>query len=371
MRTSNPLIQQSIFSGRSIQLYAKPSSYETQSGNGILAKIKAFGNKLKNAGQKMSDSYGSELGTQLRNMIPDSDENARPGFPGEQHAILKLPNGKNGVANYMGPGTEVVKRVKRKDPGRTPADYIAKAHDLRYSLAKNTDDIRDADVKMVQALNRTKDAPRNIMLGKRLIQAKMAAEDAGLLSRDKFADGFKQPPPADAAVLKRALSGMEMEGYGGCKKKRKMCGGFLGISIGIIALLSSLSSAASAAMATGIPAAIATGAASAAGGVIVSQLAGKGFSKDLQTLVKNTKVNMNDLSIPGQIALKKGHAFLKENPASLRQVVQVLAPYFKLALAKKVKKKLGQRGNGLSLAGTGPAMDKKITQMAMKKLSVQ
>ena len=75
--------------------------------------------------------------------------------------ILQLKNGKNGVANYMGPGTEVVKRLKRGDPGRTPADMVAKRHDIDYTLASGSRDeasqlkqIRTADNRMINSLKK-------------------------------------------------------------------------------------------------------------------------------------------------------------------------------------------------------------------------
>lgn len=40
--------------------------------------------------------------TDVLNVIPASDDTARPAFEGEKHAILKLPNGRMGVANFMG-----------------------------------------------------------------------------------------------------------------------------------------------------------------------------------------------------------------------------------------------------------------------------
>ena len=87
-------------------------------------------------------------------MLPDSDETARPGFAGEAHAILKLPNGKNEVANYMGPHANIIERLKRGDPGRTETDTASKAHDIRYAKAKTFDDIRNADNIMIREVNK-------------------------------------------------------------------------------------------------------------------------------------------------------------------------------------------------------------------------
>lgn len=57
---------------------------------------------LKKGAEMAIDAYGSELGTTVKNLLPSSDETGRPAYSGERHAILQLPNGKYGMANYMG-----------------------------------------------------------------------------------------------------------------------------------------------------------------------------------------------------------------------------------------------------------------------------
>lgn len=57
---------------------------------------------LKKGVDMAIDAYGSELGTTVKNLLPSSDETGRPAYSGERHAILQLPNGKYGMANYMG-----------------------------------------------------------------------------------------------------------------------------------------------------------------------------------------------------------------------------------------------------------------------------
>jgi len=369
MCRSQDVTMQQCLSNRHIQAYLKPQRGEL-SGNGILSKIGSYLNP--------ATIYAGERATNYRNSFADSDDNARDGFPGEKHAILKLANGKNGVANYMGPGTQVAKRIKRKDPPRTPADAVARAHDLRYALAKDVDDIREADTKMIDKLNNIKDAPRNIFLGKRLIQAKVAAENAGLLSRDTFATkGFKRPPPEDAKIMEQALKTMKMEGYGlslagrGNNKRRKTqkSGGFI-FSLG--ALIAAIATAANAAIATGIPTAFATAAAGAAGAAagtaIINKIAGKGMVSKLQQVVKNTKIGLNDLSNAGKTAVKQGYEYIKQNPDQVKTVIEKLAPHFKKAVADKVKKKLGHTGRGLVLAGGGASIDKQIASIAISKL---
>lgn len=49
-----------------------------------------------------NEQGGEGLYSKVANFFGKSDENARKQFPDETHSILKLPNGKFGVANYMG-----------------------------------------------------------------------------------------------------------------------------------------------------------------------------------------------------------------------------------------------------------------------------
>jgi hypothetical protein len=170
-------------------------------------------------GKTLGNLYTGEIGTAIRNAIPDSDDTARTGFVGEKHAILVLKNGKNGVANYMGPDTKIVERLKRGDPPRTEVDEISKAHDIRYALAKNNKDIRKADDIFSKAVRNTEkrgtDNPRNILLSK-AITAKKYAEDIGFLSKDAFSGNLKGKVVSDAdrIVLMSNLGGLAQKGYG-------------------------------------------------------------------------------------------------------------------------------------------------------------
>jgi len=131
----------------------------------------------------------------LINKIPASDENARPQYVGEKHAILLLPNKRFGIANYMGPGTHLIQRLKDHDPPRTYSDQVAKIHDCNYALStfeptksKQLDDIRQADALMLNQLkDKSKDNKFNIAIGEKLIKSKISLEDVGILDRGKFA----------------------------------------------------------------------------------------------------------------------------------------------------------------------------------------
>jgi hypothetical protein len=182
--------------------------------------------KLKSLGQTAVDAYTSPLGTVVRNMLPDSDENARPSYPGEKHSILKLPNGKWGTANYMGPGTRLVERLERGDPPRTETDKISRAHDIRYTLAKSLDEIRHADNMMIRktddAQAQRADHMANIVQAN-AIRLKKAAEDLAVLDKSQFANytnltmaerGYTEP---QVELMKTELQKMEQEGYGKLK----------------------------------------------------------------------------------------------------------------------------------------------------------
>lgn len=191
-------------------------------------------NKLKGEGlmQKARDLYekaknftDSQAFADMINAIPSSDESARPMFAGEKHAILELANGKNGVANFMGPGTQVIKRLQRGDPPRTEADAVAKRHDIDYSLAAGLSTVEDqlnavrnADKRMVNSLqkieNNKGDKSRNILLGKNLIQSKMLGEDLNLISKKEFAGPLQKLSDEEKDILLTNQAEMAQSGYG-------------------------------------------------------------------------------------------------------------------------------------------------------------
>ena len=56
----------------------------------------------------------------------------------------------------MGPGTKLKKRLARGDPGINRLDRLAKQHDIDYSKAKNLQDKRKADAKMIKGIENFK-----------------------------------------------------------------------------------------------------------------------------------------------------------------------------------------------------------------------
>lgn len=164
---------------------------------------------------------GESVAATISNVFPDSDENARNIFPGEHHAIVQLPNDKWGRANYTGPGTRIIERLKRSsggDPPRVLSDKVSQAHDIRYTLATSVHNVREADLKMLASLKKLQQAgsDRNVNIAPAMIgiRGKIALEDFGLLSRDQFVDVDEKQTPADEKLLRDKLWNLEQEGFG-------------------------------------------------------------------------------------------------------------------------------------------------------------
>ena len=142
---------------------------------------------------------------------------------GEKHAILYTKDGFK-AASFMGPGSHVVDRLQKKTKPITKSDKTAQAHDIRYSLAKNTDDVRAADIKMVEKLAKIakegSDYKFNIYMGKLPIQMKMKLEDWGLLSKTAFTKAQGVKNEADRPILESNLKALEQEGYGAARSLR-------------------------------------------------------------------------------------------------------------------------------------------------------
>lgn len=145
---------------------------------------------------------------------------------GETHQILLLPDGSLQPAKYSGPGSDTLGRIKKdlkegkkifELEGLTPTDTTAQAHDLRYYLANNSNDIRHADLKMITALgdieHEGRDSKFNTTVSK-VMQAKILLEQKGWLSRDKFASKDEKRDPEDEKLAEEVLAHLEMKGYG-------------------------------------------------------------------------------------------------------------------------------------------------------------
>lgn len=198
---------------------------EMKLGQRLLRTDTIYGNSHLQKGDGLFSSVSQVLGkavTAVRNTAPSSDENARPLFEGEHHAVLSV-NGRPANANYMGPGTHVVQRIMRGDPPRSESDKVAQAHDLRYQLGV---DEREADNKMLAKLGAIRqqrtDSDFNVNMGTLPIRAKIEGENRGVLRKGKFSSKKDPMTTQEEGVLREKLKSLEQEGYGlglvgGCK----------------------------------------------------------------------------------------------------------------------------------------------------------
>ena len=149
------------------------------------------------------------------NLVADQSINKL--MPGELHGLLKLPNGKLARAQFMGPGTRVVERVKKGERGLTAVDTESKWHDIAYGLAKNQADIGAADRHMLSKINEfardKKDIPWNLNQG-RLIGIKATVDNfkPGLICST-----FGGVDQKDIPLYENTKKQLEAQGYG---KKR-------------------------------------------------------------------------------------------------------------------------------------------------------
>ena len=98
-------------------------------------------------------------------------------------------------------------------------------HDIDYALAAgaaNTQEqqrmIRQADQRMVRNLDRIaknkEDSKKNIFLGRRMIQGKMAAEDVGLMEKGSFGGPREKISRDDFLLLNKNKDALGQEGFG-------------------------------------------------------------------------------------------------------------------------------------------------------------
>lgn len=110
--------------------------------------------------------------------------NFRPGFAGEKHMILQ-----GTTASFLGPGTNIERRLARGDPpldGSNGLDAQAKIHDIDYMRAKSLGDVRRADRKFIRNIEQSTGSRAMKTLAKGAIKGKMLAEDVGILDKNKY-----------------------------------------------------------------------------------------------------------------------------------------------------------------------------------------
>lgn len=199
----------------------KEASGEGQGGEGVLDLVKAGLDVAKNVAPKVAlavlaataaKKIGTavttgKIGTKITNIAQETfskNPNARPKFSGEAHMLLPTKYGIT-LANYCGPGTNLLERIRRKDPGvdgPNGVDIACKAHDILYMLAKTPEDLRRADDRLISDVGKSSQGPKTKALIINLIKAKKFGEDIGAFGPETFTKlkglsgtGRQGPPP--------------------------------------------------------------------------------------------------------------------------------------------------------------------------------
>jgi hypothetical protein len=143
MRTSAPPMQtvRNTRAGNRGGMRVQKKPYEPTAGD------------VKNYVGKTFTKWGAQMYSKLMGRGDKVTDNR---MLGEMHGLLELPNGKYAFANYMGPGTQVLTRLKRGDKGMTPVDKLAKIHDIDYALATTPAQVREADAQFIAGLEKAR-----------------------------------------------------------------------------------------------------------------------------------------------------------------------------------------------------------------------
>jgi hypothetical protein len=167
--------------------------------------------------KKNNKQRGKGLWDAAANMALSNKHNRL--MPGEKHQIIYLPSDNSySPAAYSGPGTKLSVRIRRGDKPLSYVDKIAQGHDLRYALAQTEADVRTADNRMVQLLDKARaiklDANFNINQAS-LIKAKILLEDRLGVPKSWFASyGRAGQAPNDANMYETKLKELEQQGFG-------------------------------------------------------------------------------------------------------------------------------------------------------------
>lgn len=178
--------------------------------------LKKYKSKLKNNLLKGKGIYDKTVNFFLGNR-------GNKLYDGEKHSVLyNNTTKKYQPAFFMGPGTNMIQRLKNNDDKKifSKADKTSLAHDLRYYLSNELNDIRKADVKMVEKLKNIEknkeDSKWNTLQGRLGIQSKMFLEDKLKVPKSFFTTfgDYKNDSIENQTIAQQKLNELEQEGYG-------------------------------------------------------------------------------------------------------------------------------------------------------------
>ena len=139
-------------------------------------------------------------------------------FKDERHVPLITDKGVK-LAEFAGPGTHIKYRIENNIKPLNAVDKSAKAHDIRYSLSKNVDDVRFADNKMISKLEEIDrkglDYKLNVKAVKTAMKAKRLFEDVGVWDKGSFSDmKGAELSDSDKRLFESELNKLVQEGFG-------------------------------------------------------------------------------------------------------------------------------------------------------------
>lgn len=134
------------------------------------------------------------------------------GFAGERHFPMYIPGVGIAKGNFAGPGTKIIRRLKRGDKPRNYVDSLAKTHDASYALAQHAPTLKDqkklvrkADEAFLKGLRKSKGNFVNKTLARAAMSSKIGLEDAKLIPEASFSGEMKQYKPREVSLLKQAV----------------------------------------------------------------------------------------------------------------------------------------------------------------------
>lgn len=175
---------------------------------------------------KKDDIKGSGIYQTLINKIFKKKGRKDALDPSETHAIGYNREGNLDVMSYMGPGTNLIRRLKENVDPKSEADKISQTHDIRYHLANNAQDIKNADLRMLSKLSEArkqgKEGKWNYFIASSGIKAKRFLEDNVGIPPTFFTSIGHDPneKTEDTEIVKKKLKELEAEGYGLSSRKR-------------------------------------------------------------------------------------------------------------------------------------------------------
>ena len=139
-------------------------------------------------------------------------------FKDERHVPLITDKGVK-LAEFAGPGTHIKYRIENNIKPLNAVDKSAKAHDIRYTLSKNVDDVRFADNKMISKLEEIDrkglDYKLNVKAVKTAMKAKRLFEDVGVWDKGSFSDmKGAELSDSDKRLFESELNKLVQEGFG-------------------------------------------------------------------------------------------------------------------------------------------------------------